>query len=359
MAAAALAQQAPPDPAAVMGGIDRQVGPLAGAWLGSPDPRLQAWGAYAVLRDWLTDATPTLLQMLARYSPGEDAARHDAMLAVLDALIQMGANVPAADAQRIYAEFPVQSLILLSRAAEGNAPALMDIFENERREPAAWLAAGNLLLAQRAQGFAAAVLEGMTVHALVTVTEPNSGGGFGGSNLCTGLGGAAQPKAGWPAVGIYAFGGCGDSVKPGAMMLAAGADPAYYYRQVNSSYQMDATRGCCGVCRPDKDLVRQHYLTALLAASADDPPVRAHISQTIAWQSVDAYRQELQAFIAGQEHVFTELARRLGSQELLSDEEVKSLVPTLEIRIWDQRASRGPALPALATLPDRVTVEPF
>src|SRR5580692_8972723 len=128
---AAWAQQAAPDPAALVNGLDKQMAPLADAWLKSGDPRTQAWGAYLVLRDQRTDALPALLEIVANYTVADgtfaqpDANRHDAMLEVLDALIQLGARVPVADAQRIYPEFPVQSLIFLGRANMDDAsPAL-------------------------------------------------------------------------------------------------------------------------------------------------------------------------------------------------------------------------------------------
>ena len=181
LAMAARAQPAPPDPAVVIDRLEKQLAPFASAWLNSADPRVEAWGAYLVLRDQRTDAIPVLLSMLEAYPviPQEasqlEVDRHDAMLGVLDALIQFDAPVPAADAQRIYPEFPVQSLVLLARSQEDTADALLDIFRNEQRWQAAWLAVGNLLSARRAAGFAAAVIEGMTVHLQVIVTEPNRG----------------------------------------------------------------------------------------------------------------------------------------------------------------------------------------
>jgi hypothetical protein len=362
LAAAALAKQTPPDPAIVMGRLDEQLAPLASAWLQSSDPRLQAWGAYMVLHDRHAEAIPVLLAMVARFRVVEelatqaDADQHDAMLGVLDALIQFGAQVPAGDAQRIYAEFPVQSLILLSRSQEDTAVALLSIFKSEQRWPAAWLAVGALLLERRAEGFAAAVVEGMTVHAQVMVTEPGTGSGVGGSALCCGAGLPPKDKAGWPPLGVYAFGGCGNRVQVGAMVLAGGTDPAYYHRQVNASYHADALS--CG-CNPDKDLVRQHYLTRMLFETDEHPPVRAHVPHTIVWQSPDAYRSELAAFMGEQQHVLAELARRLGERSLLSEAEAKSIRPRLQIRVWDQRASQEDALPAVAPLSENITIEPF
>lgn len=362
LAIAVFAQQGPPDPAIVVGGLNKQMVPLASAWLRSPEPRLQAWGAYLALRDRHTETIPALLSMLATFQVVErpatqaDVDQHDAMLGVLDALIQFGVQVPAADAQRIYPEFPVQSLILLSHSQEDAAPALLAIFENEQRSPAAWLAAGGLLLERRTVGFAAATLEGMTVHAQVMVTEPGVGGGAGGSVLCCGAGLAPKEKNGWPLLGVYAFGGCGTRVETGATLLAGGPDPAYYHRQVNASYQANVMS--CG-CIPDRDLVRQHYLTMLLLDSDDHPPVRAEVSHTIMWHSPNAYRSEIAAFIGQQQHVFSELARRLGEQRLLSADAAGTLRPRLQIRVWDRRAAQKPALPAVTPLAENITIEPF
>ena len=73
LAIAALAQQTP-DPAAIMDSLDKQMAPLASAWLNSADPRMQAWGAYMVLRDRRTEAIPVLLEMVARYPVVEEIA---------------------------------------------------------------------------------------------------------------------------------------------------------------------------------------------------------------------------------------------------------------------------------------------
>ena len=283
-----------------------------------------------------------------------NADQHDTMLAVLDALIELGAPDTAGEAQRIYAEFPVQALILLSRAGEDATTALMDIFQADVRWPAAWLAAGNLLIERRAEGFAAAVVRGLAVHAEVTVTEPGTGYGQGGSSGCCGIA-IRSSRAGWPAVGVYGFAACGDRLQPGAVVLAAGTDAAYYNRVVDNSYQ---TAHVCG-CNPDQDLVRQHYLTTLLNGAADQPPVRAHVSRGIVWQGGEAYVAEMRTFIEEQQRAFAEMARRMGAAGLLDTENAKTLRPRLEIRILDRRGSQETPLPAIVPLADNVTVEPL
>jgi hypothetical protein len=360
--AAALAQPAPSDPAVIVANFDKQTGPLAEAWLHSPDPRFQAWGAYLILRDRHTEAIPDLLAAVAAFQVVENAAtvadvdQYDALLGVLDALIQFGAEVPPADAQRLYPQFPVQSLLLLSRSKENPAPALLDMFQTEQIRPTAWLAAGDLLLQRRAEGFAAAVLTGLTVHAWVMVFDPNAGGGFGGGGTCGGPAVRPRAKNGWPPLAVYAFGCLGDGVQPGAKLLASGPDPVHYHRQVNDNYHVDGV-GNCG-CGPDRDLVRQHFLTALLYASPEQPPLLAHVSHTITWQGPDAYSSDVAAFIAAQQQLFAQLAQRLRQLSLLSETEAATLRPKLQLRIWDRRASPDPALPALAPLSENVTVEP-
>src|ERR1019366_5381970 len=123
-AVAAGAQQQrpslPTDPSAVLTMQGIQTAQLAETWLHSGDPRLQAWSAYVILRDHHGSLIPDLVKMVSEYDvaawPIADGRRdpHDAMIAILDALIELRGPVLTADAARLYPEFPVQSLILLS-----------------------------------------------------------------------------------------------------------------------------------------------------------------------------------------------------------------------------------------------------
>ena len=81
------------------------------------------------------------------------------------------------------------------------------------------------------------------------------------------------------------------------------------------------------------------------------------MTHTILWQGVEAYRSELESFVAEQQHLFIELARRLGDGGQLSAEDAKTLRPALQIQIWDQRPGQQPALPAITTPADNVTIE--
>src|SRR5580700_4428097 len=100
---AALAQQQPLDPAIAVENLEKQTGQLSAKWLHSDDPRTQAWGAYLALKNRQTSRIPDLLALLTAFSAtGQplslgETDQHDEMIALLDALIQLGAEVPLAD----------------------------------------------------------------------------------------------------------------------------------------------------------------------------------------------------------------------------------------------------------------------
>jgi hypothetical protein len=87
--------QAPVDPAVILKMQQEQTGQLASTWLHSGEPRLQAWGAYVILRDKHKELIPDLLALANAYDvaglPVLNTRReqHDAMLAILDTLIQI------------------------------------------------------------------------------------------------------------------------------------------------------------------------------------------------------------------------------------------------------------------------------
>jgi hypothetical protein len=67
-AGAVGAQQAQaPDPAAILKTQQEQTAQLAATWLHRGDPRLQAWGAYVVLRDKHKELVPDLLALADAY----------------------------------------------------------------------------------------------------------------------------------------------------------------------------------------------------------------------------------------------------------------------------------------------------
>ena len=223
-------KQTPPDPAAIVHEAHEHEQQLAKQWLASGDPRTVAWGASLASRDLHGALLPDLLNVLRAHTVTPQPAslaevdEHNAMLAVLDAILEIHGDVSGADAVKLYPEFPAQALILLSRSQDDiNAP-LLEIFNSSNDRTEYTLTAGNLLASRRAPGFAATVLNRITIHSLVSVFNEGSGGGFGGGSLCCGVGGSMPDKAGWPAVGTYGVGVC-DNPGQGSVLFASGSPP--------------------------------------------------------------------------------------------------------------------------------------
>jgi hypothetical protein len=358
-AVSARPQHATADPAAILKGQRDQTAQITARWLQSGDPRLQAWGAYAALRDHNTQLTSDLTALIGSYEvvgwpvPSGQIDQHDAMLAVLDAAIQLGAMVPASDVAKLYPEFPAQSLILLRRAGADANSFLLNVFRTEHSQ-LAWLTAGNMLAERRSQGFAAAVLGGMTVHAEIRVVSS------GGAGIGTGSGGDFDPgstegKADWPEIGTYALVGH----ISGATLLVDGTDPAYYLRTVSTLYDRDRRDySCCyGYDAESWDLIREHYLAGLLYEPKENPPLKSFVHQTILRENGEAYAVRVRSMIEGQQNAFVEVASRLENSRLMTSEEAAATRPKLEIRIVDDREDKTTPVPRVETLGENVSVK--
>src|ERR1700689_2280637 len=119
--AASLTAQQPPDTDPVLLlriDAERRAG-WATEWLRSEDPLRVAWGAWLARQDRQASLIPLLIKKVEEYQPAEQSPsqtvqrdRYDALLVVLDALIGLGATVPAKEARKLCPEFAAQSLIL-------------------------------------------------------------------------------------------------------------------------------------------------------------------------------------------------------------------------------------------------------
>jgi hypothetical protein len=347
------------DPAAVVQSQENQSAGLAATWLGSGDARTRAWGAYVALRDRREELLPQLLALMGAHrvasgppGPGDynkhtpEYENHTAMLGVLDAVIQMDANVPPKEAARLYPEFPVQALILLDRWGPTASSSLLDIFRKENAHTLAWIAAGDILVKQRPTGFAAIVLGGLTVNAQVSVVDKDSkpyGGGVGGSCPSTPPG---PWPSGWPPIASYSLGG--------AIKLAGGIDPSFFTRAEGETAPY--TEDPCDFLKPSRDVVREGFLTDFVGG---DPfgnlPFRL-VETTVTWRSDAQYLMDLHAFVDREQQLFEKLSGRLVALGLVSADEARVARPVLQLQISDRRRGKEPALPALRNLGDSVRI---
>ena len=337
---AALAQD---DPLAILPAHDRESSAIAREWLNSSDPRLRAWGAYLVLQYNHTSLAPDLLAVVASYQSlaKPDKDQHDAMLPVLDALIQLNVSVPADVAANLLHEFPAAALILLSRAGSEADEHLLNFFRIQGDSRGAWLAAGNLLAVRRASGFAAALLSHMTVEMEVAIKDPGdetdyrTGSGIG----CSYIHQNRTPKSGWPFVGYYTLtAGAAD-----ATLLANGFRPVYFRRTVDAIYYDTAEEGFgCGI---SQNRSREQYLTLLLDPAQDQPLLPIYSYYVIAWFSEPDYVSHLDSLVIDHNRKIAEAVQTLEAAGLLTVEEAATTRPFSRISVLDYRKDKKVSLP--------------
>jgi hypothetical protein len=317
----------------------RESSTLAQGWLANSDPRIRAWGAYLVLRYRRTDLAPNLLSSLYSYKPSEkpDKDEHDAMLVVLDALIGLHIPVPAREAAKLLPEYPAASLILLSRGGEAANEQLLTIFRNQSAGSAAWTAAGNMLAARRAHGFAAAVISGMTVELDVAIKDSGDVNSYneGWGISCCRYHPPKGPKVGWPEAGNYTLTPSGD---PPAVLLAQGPHPVYFTRTVDALYNGLSEVGFG--CEVSYDLARQQYLAELLGAPQSKQLFPTTQNREIVWGSQSAYENELDAMVISLNRDIARAIQELETRGLLTPEEAATARPSLWVNVSDHRQNR-------------------
>lgn len=348
-----LAAQQPPtsDPVSLLHAEAQQRAAWAAEWLHSGDPLRTAWGAWLARQDRQTALIPLLNERVAEYQPAENFSsqserdRHDALLAVLDALIALHAAVPSAEARKLYPEFPAQSLILLVRAPQPDASALLDIARIAKSNWN-WLAAANVLVKTRTPGFAALLLSRFTQHFTISVVDAGIGGFSAGGGSECGFSMRA-PKASWPAVGLYILSQVPQRL-PGvdATYLGGGDTPVYYLRVEPGNY--DNPGDDPGYCDGgDRDEYRAQYIVRLMANSSSPLKLDPYPRATIVWKGEADYKQQLLAAIEAQRILFRRTVATLqDSARVLTPSETESLKPRIEILIRDDRANKSVPLPA-------------
>jgi hypothetical protein len=263
----------------------------------------------------------------------------------LDALIDLRATLPTEESRKLFSEFAAQSVILLVRSPDDAQHALLDIFDDSKANWT-WLAAGNVLLKNRAAGFAARVLSRFTQRTTVSVVDRGFGGEVGGGSEC-GFS-LRQPKTGWPLVGLYHLTQFPERIPSvTAAFLVGGPTAVYYWRVETGNYDNppDDPGGCDD---GDRDRYRAQYLAKMLEFSFPQIPLDPYREITIEWRNEDQFRQQVLTAVEEQRDHFRRAVAWLHEfGRLLTAEEAASLQPRLEIVIRDRRSDRSTQLPSL------------
>jgi len=309
--------------------------------LGSRENRARAWGAYLAGAHGLKAHAPLVVALLED-ADAATVGSEEAFVrqAALDALIRLDAEVPSEKLLPLYQLAPDETVILLARAPERNAGALLTLFADETTD-ARWLAFGNLLGEARAGGFAARLLAGLEMHATVFVydrkAERGYNGGYGGG--CGESRHFFEPTPeGFPPAGHYALTA---SPARGAVVVARGRRAVYYVRTVPGQGGVPYLP-CEDVQRDDH---RVEYLAELLRTTSDDLGLEARAFHTVVCRDERQCSRALAALRDETARAYAEVLGRLVRDGLLDASEASTLKPNLILNLYDQRDRRTFPLP--------------
>lgn len=304
--------------------------------LGSRENRARAWGAYLAGAHGLKGHAPLVSALLPNVDATDaaPAGSEEAFVtqAALDALIRLDAEVPSEKLLPLYQLAPDETVILLARAPERNAGALLTLFADEMAD-ALWLAVGNLLAEARARGFAARLLAGLEMRATVFVYDSNGDRGYngGGGDGCGGSRNFFEPTPeGFPPVGRYTL-----TATParGAVVVARGRRAVYYVRTVHG--QGDVPYLPCEVVRRDEH--RVEYIAELLRTTVEDVGLEARAFHGVVCRDERQCNRALAALRDETGKSYAEVLGRLAADGLLDASEASTLKPDLTLTLYDQR----------------------
>ena len=331
----------------------------------SGDPRLVAWGAHAALVARDHNLVPDLLSLAGKWQPPQDRDatetpaeltqqqkdERDATAAVLDALIQLHAQVPSETLRSLAPHFAPEVAILMSRLPASDAQALSLELYHSRADALQYVSAA-LLALQPPPGFAADLLGHVTVSAVVFVANPDQGGfgrgGSGGSCFAP----TEESHKGWPKIGQYFL---SKQKKDGAILVVAGIDPVYARREELTHYSGDQCHKAFGVYLGPGERLR--LISEMLGASRDEStPWNTAPITTITFQSPEQFERALLSFAAQGQRKYRVTIAALAARGLMtsSEAEAPETLPKLELMINDMRGPDAVALPELTNLPSRV-----
>jgi hypothetical protein len=297
----------------------------------------RAWGAYLAGHGGLKDLEPALVRTLSDPALADGPEEKIVRRAALDALIRLGARVPAEHLRALPQDFADEVLILLASAPKENRDALLETFAalaGDSGLDARWLAAGNLLAETEARGFAALLLRDLKVEANVAVVDWHGNNGFGtGGGGGGGCGGSYKGPAGFPPVSYYALTG---EVGRGAVVVAPGRRPVFYVRST-SPYV-----GCGHSTTVVRDVVRVEYLTELLNTS---PDFDARPSDSVVCTDARQCRGELVGLRTRIEQAYAAMVGLLVEKGHLDAPGDAPASPPISFMLWDERRRRTFPLP--------------
>jgi hypothetical protein len=309
--------------------------------LQSNDATEVAWGAFTASQYHVVSAIPRLTAALGRGLDGNLNAARAAELGILDALVQLDAEVPVDVLRPSLGRWPIPTLILVNNAIGDRDALLLDRFS--ATSGFEWQAIANLLLKSKPPGFAAKRLDGLGLRVTVSVTDDPSRGRLvagvlsgveSGPNNVSGV-------PGFPPLADYQL----VPARQGATILSVGPRTAYYVRHVQNSAVIPPVVGSRVAGASDAD--RVEYLNALVRERFGTAALRDTTSVTVVWTNPQAFRQDISVHRKRVEDLYRQVISLLALSKRLTDHETRGLAPNITITVEDNRSDKSESLPAI------------
>lgn len=313
---------------------------LARKWIADPRPVYKAWAAELIRRHDLSYLSRELIGALGDVSQPDPQNNSESdvdrmRFGILDALIQLHVPLPKSVGQSLFSRYPAQAVILLYGDRKPDVRMGAHLIDNCKSDEC-WLVVAQCLARQR--GGPVELLQRLKIKAEVKVFDPNRGEGMSLASAggVPGRGCASAIYAGWPEPHAYHL-ATGSDVSTGYTLLMAGRYPVYCLREP------------AGCSEPHIFRDRNEYILELLAdmlgTKRESLGVVTRPSVQLHWTTAERYRSELQAFVAGSQHQYAELASLLLRHRDLTPEESEHCRLNLEIEVIDRRSDRSQFIP--------------
>lgn len=349
LAAAGLAAQSN-EPPPVVRGFEAVLVPEVTSRLASPNLTTVAWGAHLAAKHRVTAAVPALRERLATLRDSSSSDRMFAALALLDALVQTDAAPDADELQPFLTDVTrVPAFALLLRDRERNRDALRAHFRSldDDRAWLEWRAAGSALAETKDTVLVHDLLAKLTTQIDLTVRDQPSDGHGTGRRTGGGRGrsgdGTLDVPDGHPPTVLYRLSTTGVA---GAMLLVPGKEPIFLLRHVHTGTPV-------GYGSSESHLFGAHqrqrraWLVQMLGDEARVLPFGPERGGTVLWHGDGAIDSVVEPHREAARDAFRATVRLCVEHDLVAEADVRELVPTIRVRLFDERGDRSVPLPEL------------
>jgi len=328
-------------------------------WLKSTSAQDRAWGAHSVVLTRDASFLPMLESLAEQWEPAlpyrslggdftnleqKNQDHHDAMTAVLDAVIVMGGQISPQALLKLQADFPAQSAVLLSRLAPMDAePTLLAMVHD--LDPQHWKqrrVAAELLGLNPPAGFAASIMKESEINIRVAVVVPGQPVGRVGQSASCGGGPQRPPDdPNWPVVGQYLLWDHFTNSNDSTIYPVVSGYPFVVARRTEAARSW--TQSECGTLAPFTTTIRLQLIARmLLLADAKTLDIYPESESTIIAASTQEYERKLSEIVSQEEAKLLPIETQLQSKGFVTADEITrgEAKPSLHLYLWDARADK-------------------